>query len=113
MIWAGIIFWFSARPTATTSEIYLADFVIKKTAHFGEYAIMVILLFRSLKHTLRWDKQSLLVLALAVTILYAISDEFHQSFVPGREPHLRDIMIDAVGAGVALWLVNKQKLISI
>ena len=51
-------------------------------------------------------------MALLITIGYALTDEFHQSFTPGREPHLRDIVIDGIGAAVALKLVDKSGIIS-
>jgi len=42
--------------------------------------------------------------AFFLTMIYAISDEYHQSFVPGRSGNLADLVIDATGAAAGLWL---------
>lgn len=112
LAWAGIIFWLSSRPTLTTSEIYWQDFVIKKAAHLFVYAVLASLLYRSLKHTTKLDRLTLVVLTLSIVVLYAISDEFHQSFIPGREPRLLDILIDFLGASGGLWLIDKRGIIA-
>ena len=95
-LWCGVIFWFSNRPTISTVDSYAIDFVFKKIAHFIEYAILSVLIYRATKN---------LKLSIILSILYAISDEFHQSFVPGREPRVRDVIIDSVGsvAGAIIW----------
>lgn len=41
-------------------------------------------------------------ITIAATMLYAVSDEWHQSFVPGRTPDVRDLLVDAIGMTVAL-----------
>ncbi len=45
-------------------------------------------------------------IAFVVAVLYAVSDEFHQSFVPGRYPDIRDILVDAAGVLAALLLLR-------
>ena len=112
IVWAGIIFWFSSRSSITTTQIYWQDFTVKKTAHVFVYAVLAVLVYRSLKHTTKLTRIYLLIVALLITIGYALTDEFHQSFTPGREPHLRDIVIDGIGAAVALKLVDKSGIIS-
>jgi len=105
LVWIGIIFWFSSHPKITTVNSYAVDFFFKKSAHFIEYGILSILIYRATKN---------LKLSIILSILYAASDEFHQSFVPGREPRVRDVIIDAVGSvtGVLIWnkLYLKTKL---
>ncbi|KKU89266.1 MAG: VanZ-like protein [Candidatus Yanofskybacteria bacterium GW2011_GWA1_48_10] len=102
-LWAIVIFSFSANSTPAASKIYWQDFIIKKSAHLFVYAVLAVLLYRSLKLTTHYSQPYLLLLTLALTTLYAITDEFHQSFTPGRGPHLRDIIIDVVGAGIGLY----------
>lgn len=113
LVWAGVIFWFSSRPAIPTSDVYWQDFIVKKTAHIVVYFVLATLLYRSLVHTTRLDKLSLVILTLALTVLYAISDETHQSFIPGREPRFRDIMIDSSAAAVSLWLIDKKRIIKV
>lgn len=102
-IWAAVIFTLSSFSTIPKAEIIWWDFVLKKTAHVLEYAVFYFLLTRAITHTSPtrfWprnftNKQWLV--ALIIGILYAASDEFHQSFVPGRTPKVTDIGFDTVG----------------
>lgn len=70
---------------------------VRKTAHFTEYAILAMLLAGALYDGRR---KSGLVFTWAVIIaaLYAASDEFHQTFVPGRAGKISDVLIDSAGA---------------
>ncbi len=113
LVWAGVIFTFSSRPTITTTQVYWQDFTLKKAAHVFVYAIFAVLMYRSLKHTTKLTSRYLLIVTLLITALYAISDEFHQSFTPGREPRLRDVIIDVAGASVGLVIVDKSGIITL
>lgn len=97
-IWLIVIFTFSAQPTIQTSAVDWQDFFVKKTAHFIEYAILTGLFIYSLSRTTRLGWSRIIFLSIFVSISYAISDEFHQSFVPGREARVRDILIDSFGS---------------
>ncbi len=105
-IWAGIIFFFSSRPTTAVSDIHWKDFIFKKTAHVVEYAIFTTLLFRALKESslsrLRASYYSILI-----AIIYGLSDEFHQNFTPGREPKMRDLIFDTTGILLAIFIILK------
>ena len=80
------------------------DFTFKKLAHVTVYGILTALLFGALRIHIR-NKGYVLLAAALVAILYGISDEWHQTFVPGREGTLRDVAIDALGVfGMSLWL---------
>ena len=71
-----------------------------------EYAVFVILNFRAyLNYGV--EKKKALKIALLTAILYGISDEFHQSFTPGREPALRDVIFDTIGASIAVYFIWK------
>ena len=102
-LWAILIFSFSSQSTLSTSKVYWQDFVIKKSAHLFVYAVLAVLLYRSLRHTTGLNRFYLLLFTITIITLYAITDEFHQSFTPGRGPHLRDIIIDVIGAGIGLY----------
>lgn len=69
---------------------------MKKTAHFVEYAILSFLVYRALVQSGARSKEAAII-SIIFSILYAISDEWHQSFVPGREPSARDVAIDSAG----------------
>lgn len=89
------------------SEIYWPDFFFKKTIHLIEYGILFLLLYRGLRFSSKMDKFNLAVVAFILTFLYGMSDEYHQTFVPGRTGTIRDILIDGLGAGIAWWLLWK------
>jgi VanZ family protein len=104
VVWMSFIFFWSARPQITTSTVAWQDFTIKKSAHVFEYFILGILVYRSLIATTNLTKKQAISAAVTWCLVYAVSDEFHQYFTPGRTPKLRDVVIDTVGgsAGVAI-----------
>lgn len=73
----------------------LAIFIIRKTAHFSEYFILYLLSYNVFRFYVKDKKYSIYLIFFVA--LYAISDEFHQAFIPGRGPALRDVLIDTSG----------------
>jgi len=104
VLWSFIIFSFSSFPTAKTSQIYWQDFVIKKLAHITEYAIFTVLLYRALINS-NVNKKKAAILSIILAVLYGASDEFHQSFTPGREPRIRDVLFDAFGSILSVYYI--------
>ena len=79
---------------------------IRKLAHFSIYLLLGLLTVRAVM--LHSDKKSFqIVAALLICFLYACSDEFHQSLVPGRGPSFRDVMIDTAGALMGVLIVMR------
>ena len=95
IVWAAVIFAFSSVPSLST-QLGTWDTILRKLAHLAEYAILGALLCRALRRP---------GLAILAAILYAVSDEIHQTFVEGRVGAPLDVGIDALGAavGVLLW----------
>jgi VanZ family protein len=106
VLWMGLIFILSAQPTLPHHPDTLLDLLLKKAAHMIEYGILAFLLWRALSRGRGAPPRSALVAAFVVSVLYAASDEYHQSFVPGRNGTPVDVGIDAVGALVALLVVG-------
>lgn len=73
-------------------------FLVRKTAHFAEYAILGSLFFLNLKNTPLGLIKRPLAMSITLSFLYACTDELHQIFVPGRSAQFRDILIDTLGA---------------
>jgi VanZ family protein len=94
-VWAAVIFAFSSIPSLGTG-LGTWDLVLRKLAHAAEYAVLGALLVRA---TAKAE------LALVLGTIYAVSDEVHQAFVPGRMGSPLDVALDAVGVvcGVVLW----------
>jgi VanZ family protein len=94
------IFLFSSRPGDTLSNLLDWDYVVKKSGHFIGYGLLALSCFYGLKYNKKYYW-----LAWLVAVLYAATDEFHQSFVPGRHASIFDVIIfDNLGAAFALWL---------
>ena len=106
--WMALIFFLSSQPRLPSLPDSWADFLFKKGAHFTVYAVLVVLFRRALPPG-RWIWARSWILAM----LYAASDEWHQSFVPGRHPQLTDVLIDACGAATGLlifwWLQRRAQ----
>jgi len=103
-------------PNLSPEHVNLVILVVRKCAHLTEYAVLALLFWRARGQTLvhdRWSWDwSLAGEAMWVTMFYAASDEFHQTFVPSREGCVRDVMIDTSGAlaGLfALWLFGRLR----
>jgi len=104
--WAVIIFLFSSLSVTPTTEIYWQDFVVKKTAHVIEYGIFAVLLYRALRSE-GVEKINAGLAAILVSVIYGASDEFHQGFTPGREPRVRDVVFDTIGAIAGIYICKK------
>lgn len=130
--WAAVIFIFSTGtfsgantsgdlgqllnhffPALSAADIEQIHTLIRKLGHVGEYFILALLVLRALRRETNATLSSRQVaLGLAVTALYAVSDELHQAFVPDRSASAVDVLIDGFG-GVCgtLWfhLRNRGK----
>ena len=92
-------------PGISPMAIASIHMTIRKLGHFTEYAVLAALLWRGLRGTFPAGARGVLALiAFFVAAGFAASDEFHQSFVPTRTASARDVMIDCVGALVAVSL---------
>lgn len=102
ILWATLIFTFSSQTTLPGFEESAYDFILKKMAHIAVYLILYLLVFRSVTLTSdEKNKKLLLWLPVTICLLYAITDEFHQSLVPGRYSTIRDIGYDMLGVSIA------------
>lgn len=80
--------------------------IVRKTAHFSEYFVLGLLAFLT---TVTFNKHKLcirLATAFVFCVLYSISDEIHQHFVPGRACRLIDMLIDSAGSMTAILLLT-------
>lgn len=93
-------------PHLSWAAINAIHAVIRKLGHVSEYAILAGLLWRALRGGKTFQDRIWLVFGVVwfASVLFAASDEFHQSFVPSRTPAVHDVMIDACGALIGLLL---------
>jgi VanZ family protein len=93
-------------PSASASSLAWFHFLVRKAGHLTEYAILATLAARAFRNSshkfikLHWFTQALLL-----AMIYALTDEFHQSFVPARTASIHDSVIDWSGALVALSII--------
>jgi hypothetical protein len=123
----GVIFYLSAQPTLPEppktwlNTLFDPNYFLKKVAHFGVYGGLAFWWWRAMQNPQwvsggRWTDRGTgvspfwgLAVAFVASALYAASDEFHQSFVPGRSCRLLDVLFDATGAAIALGLIWRRK----
>ena len=142
VLWMLAIFWFSDQPAKQSTEMShrvghlvgewivpgyegwtppqkdafaaAIDYPVRKAAHASEYAVLAVLFLFTF-----WnfnDKKRINIWVLLAVFLYAVSDELHQYFVPGRAAKLTDVLIDTagglVGVGMSrlvIWIRNRIK----
>lgn len=94
----AVIFILSAQPSAKLPKFDLFDIVIKKGGHFVGYGLLALSYLYGFG-----ERKNRYLLAWLLALLYAVTDELHQSFVPGRRASIWDILIfDNLGAAAAL-----------
>jgi VanZ family protein len=98
-VWAAAIFAFSSVPNLGTG-FGVWDLVLRKLAHLVEYAILGALLYRAIARE---------PLAVAAGSAYAVTDEIHHAFVPGRAGSPLDWLIDTVGVIAGVLLLSRAR----
>jgi VanZ family protein len=131
IVWLIVIFMFSNQPAVVSdgnsrfvielcsslginlNSLFgsIANFIVRKAAHFTEYLILFLLLYEAFREDFSLKKA--VMLSIIAVFLYACSDEIHQLFVSGREGRFRDVMIDTSGGaagllGVVLIVTHKK-----
>lgn len=100
LVLMSVIFAFSSQSGDDLPSFYDWDYVIKKSSHMVGYGLLALAYF----HFLKYNKKQYW-LAWLMAVLYAATDEYHQSFVSGRGPSVFDVFLfDGLGALIALWL---------
>ncbi len=131
IIWMIFVFFFSNQPAdisskqsggiterivklllkdnITQNQRDIIETVIRKCAHFVLYAIGGFLVLNYLNTTNLKEKYTIMF-SIIFVLVYAITDEVHQLFVPGRSGEVRDVFIDTLGAsvGTLIFLMVKK-----
>ncbi|MBT2661658.1 VanZ family protein [Bacillus sp. ISL-45] len=138
LLWCVLIFSLSAQPAAVSNELSKGvteamiehaekvvpdgelnigrlNHIVRKNAHFFLYLILGILVLNALRQSGKKGKGAY-ALALLISVLYSMTDEFHQLYVAGRGAHVRDVLIDSAGVVVGLggyfiicWVWNRRE----
>lgn len=124
LVWAAVIFFastdtFSSEHTVSVLEpilrklfpsipseyIELVNHVIRKCAHFTEYFVFGLFLYRGVRGTNKGWRWSWGFTALAIAAVYAALDEVHQAFVASRTASPYDSLLDSIGAFFAIFVI--------
>lgn len=122
IIWLGVIFAFSHQANSgeitkniiadtievkveqkTEPTLDIINFIVRKGAHISEYIVLTLIIF-SLASEYTKNNKKIIIIGLLGCILFAAGDEFHQYFIPGRSALVTDVLIDFIGAIIALIL---------
>ena len=103
-------------PNISAAALEHVHWLVRKTAHMTEFALMAWLSWRALRKPKRHDQRPWswkpVVGALAIVVLWATLDELHQRFVPNRTPSVLDVCIDTPGGVFGLaatWLCYRRR----
>lgn len=119
LLWMLVIFLFSSQPHSgettksiieqimpnikTNSLLDMVNFIVRKSAHITEYFILTLLVISLLKEYTKKER-TIVLFSIIFCFIYAMTDEYHQSFVPGRSSLFRDVLIDTSGGILAIIL---------
>jgi VanZ family protein len=101
----AMIFTASGTPGMELPSFGIWDMLVKKGGHMIGYALFAAACY----HALTNNKNTARIyyfIAFCLAVLYAATDEWHQSFTPGRSPAIKDICIDATGGFIGLALLS-------
>jgi VanZ family protein len=109
-----LLHWLFPQMPATRVDAIV--YFVRKCLHLTEYAMLALLLWRAMQKPMKndprpWTWRSAR-LALLLVILYAASDEFHQTFVPARSALVSDVVVDTIGGAaglLALWTIGRWR----
>jgi VanZ family protein len=87
-------------PTTQSLVNRNLNLVVRKSAHLVAFGILAVLIWKCLS-----NNRLSYILAWLLTFMYALTDEWHQSFIPGRMATFKDVLIDSLGALIALLVV--------
>ncbi len=106
-----LIFTASGTPGQELPDFGVMDLLAKKGGHILGYALLGIAYLRGLSYR-RNTSPGRCILAVILACLYALTDEFHQRFTPNRTPSVQDVVIDTIGAALAvpLWTLVRERL---
>jgi len=103
------IFFLSAQTSS--GDHTTLDLLIRKLGHVTEYLVLTLCWWRAVSGLgLARDNRTAIGLAIAISLAYSVSDEFHQTFVDGRHGTPVDVLIDAVGMTIAAAYARRRSL---
>ena len=109
LAYCGLIYWFSDQSRLPTPDVFSGQ---DKLVHAVAYALMAWLFWQSWQAPLAGRPVLLALLTVLFCSLFGLSDEWHQSFVAGRDASLYDWLADSVGAIIVTVVMRKKQPVS-
>jgi VanZ family protein len=111
VVWMSLIFYLSSIPGDQLGPNTLVVNAIKKSGHIIIFGVLAALYLYAIKgrKSLVETQDAFYLLSLFLTFLYSVSDEYHQSFTPGRHSSGKDVLIDVCGALTVLGMLHVLK----
>ena len=104
---APLVLWLF--PNTSPETLATIHFIVRKIAHFTEYAVLGFLAARAFRTSPRPAiSERWFLICATLVVVYALMDEYHQSFVPSRTASLLDSLIDMAGGLTALLIVRRR-----
>ncbi|MEX1158951.1 MAG: VanZ family protein [Thermomicrobiales bacterium] len=107
--WMALIFSLSSREQFP-QPFGLSTLLLAIAAHLAMYGALALLILFAISREQR-PTQATQLTAVVLACLYGLSDEFHQSFVPGRDASFFDVLVDTLGASIAVGLWSYRRFI--
>jgi hypothetical protein len=114
-LWYSFIFYLSHIPTSTSASTKtmvggdeVVNIIFRFCAHLGVFGVLGVLVYAALMRAFIFSWRKFLT-ALCCTFFFGISDEIHQSFVPGRYARVQDVVTDTVGAAIAIGAITSLR----
>ncbi|UFT98566.1 VanZ family protein [Radiobacillus kanasensis] len=98
----SFVYHHSEVSTAALGIHGFIEFFIRKGAHVTIFCLLMLAFYIALSKTYRTSYW----LPLFLTVIYAISDEFHQSLTPNRTPYVGDVILDTIGTSIGVLLIS-------
>jgi VanZ family protein len=111
LTWMGLIFYMSSQKSIAITTNVVTDFVTFKTLHMIEYAFLFFLFYRAFQSIKSKANKISGLFSFPIVILYSLTDELHQLFIPSRQGRIRDVLFDIFGMLVMYVIIKKIRII--
>jgi len=108
LAWVALIYWLSDQPQLDSPISGAWGMILRKLAHLIEYGVLTVFIIRAIAGD-KIPRQRTVIIAVIVSILYAMGDEIHQIFVDGRRGSGVDVLIDGFGAMLASIIYTRWR----
>jgi VanZ family protein len=112
LAWMALITYWSNQPHLPIDQPVVANALHNlqhRMAHVLAYGLMGLLAYWTFEPKSSTANRASWIIAIGVTSLFGITDEFHQSFIPGRRPAIDDWLLDTASAAAAIWFITQVR----